>query len=463
MGNELSSKTSSDDKKMFLELEEAMHVAGFTEVNRLDIFRVLSGVLHLGNTVFDDEDAKEGAVAIIKDVGYSAVTCASDCLGIEEAQLRKLLLERYVKTREGVIVVRRNRNEATSIRDAIAKTLYCNLFQYLINNLNEYLGGDAMPSMPFIGVLDIFGFETFQVNSFEQLLINFANESLQNTFNEKIFDAELKLFKQEGMITQETMQRPPDNHETIALLAGKLRSRKEDNQSLLVQIDIESREPQASDSKMLRKLHATFGKHPSFPRVHPRDANHMFQIAHFAGCVKYTVDGFIEKNNDQLPSEAATVFSTSSVQAVNGFFHADDTGSKKKVLRSVVKNFRSQIVQLVETLENTECSFIRCVKPNPHMTRDSANNWFSRHYVADQLCHLSIPQTAMVLQSKYTMYVLYMLLTNIFQVVCLPESLTAPSVIHIFRFCLPKRSTATPNCSSKLCFGRSKSIRRNSN
>jgi len=430
-----------DDADRFVELRSAMEATGFSESEMMEVWKVVAGVLHLGNIVFDDFEDEEGDIAKIMAIAhdYEPLACAADVLGVDMESLEELLTERVINTRDGSIVVHRNADASSFARDAVAKGIYSVLFDHVVNRINEALDETAhgvdRGDLPFIGVLDIFGFESFEKNGFEQLLINFTNESLQSTFNKKVFQAELSLYKKEGLVVDGTMTLPPGNEGTMELLAGKLKNpdsddaRREDKDAVLVDLDQHCGEMQPSDVKLLKIFNRKFKDHPNFPKVHPKFAHEIFMIKHYAGTVSYTIGQFVEKNDDSLPKEVNEILSKSKCPILADAFsvllreeEANTSRGKKKV-RSIVRGFRAQIIELTNTLDATACSFIRCVKPNSSMKRGNNNAWFDNAYVGHQLKHLSIPQTAMVLRSGLPTRISYSSLVDSYMKV-LPEDAT---------------------------------------
>ncbi|GBG23948.1 Myosin-13 [Hondaea fermentalgiana] len=406
------------DDKRFGELTDALDALGFDDAEREAIWRTLAGVLHLGNVAFEDHEEEEGDVANVVAAGgnYDPLSSAAEMLGVDAEALERLLIERMLSTRDGTIVVHRNANAASFARDAVAKGIYSVLFDHIVTKINEALdetsGGVDPEELPFIGVLDIFGFESFKRNGFEQLLINFTNESLQSTFNKKVFEAELQLYEREGLVLDHTMSMPPGNEAAMELLAGKRLHpgtddySRENKNSILMDLDDQGRGIDPSDSMLLKTYNKKFSSHPNYnkPRIHPKYAHEKFRIVHYAGAVVYTVENFIVKNNDALPNEANDLFagSTSSILAPEFAARAAEAahaGHGRRAVRSIVRGFRTQIMDLADTLDKTACSFIRCVKPNSEMKRGKSRTWFDRAYVGHQLKHLSIPQTAVVLRS----------------------------------------------------------------
>ncbi|KAG6614640.1 myosin-like protein [Phytophthora cinnamomi] len=378
----------TDDRACFEAVVRGLSCVGIDEQVQHVIFSVVAGLLHLGNIEFDEEDTPEGEAAVIeKDSAKRAVVTASRLLGVNEKDLRKVIMTRDIVTREETYTVRRNEQAAVYARDAIAKALYSRMFDWVIKQVNSSLGHDPNP-LPYIGVLDIFGFESFQRNDFEQLLINYTNEVLQATFNNQVFIAEMELYKREGITVGRIKW--PDNRECVDLIASK-------PNGILSLLDAEAMNPQPSDAKFLRTLHSKHSKHPYFPRPHPKDMEHMFIVRHFAGAVSYTIGSFIDKNNDSIPPDMSNLFSGSSNKLVPAFFKQEvDTSrpGKRKLTKSVAAKFSNQMQELVDTLDATRCNFIRCIKPNALMRV----GMFDPRYVVGQLRCQGIMQTAQVLK-----------------------------------------------------------------
>jgi len=409
-----ATKMKMNDKEDFTAFDAAWGQMGIASNIKDMVFKTLAGILHLGNVEFVDEEKPEGNVAVIKPGGYGALEWAGKMLGVEPVALGLMFREHEVQAGSELVLKRRDAKAASYARDATAKALYSQLFEWVVETINESLDlkkGKSIDSMPFIGVLDIFGFESFERNDFEQLLINYTNEALQGTFNRQVFVAEMDLYKREGLIVGDGgMTLPPDNSACMMLLAGK-----DKTMGLLKMIDAESQTPQASDEKMNKQLHRAFEKNECFMKPHPKDIATTFIVRHYAGAVVYTVGRFIEKNADRVPKEVGATFEKSSLSVVASLFAVKDKAAAAKRAfggASIIGKFTTQIANLITTLEATRDSFIRCVKPNPSMVRTADLSWFDRRYVTQQLKCLSIPQTAEVLKSGLPTRIPYETLTE---------------------------------------------------
>lgn len=172
------------EKGMFDHVCHAMEVIGVDEGQRAELWKILSGILHLGNVKMMEVDTVEGLKAAIEDPRHAAL--AANMLGVETETLTELLTVRRTNVRDQEIVIKLQQSESAFRRDAVSKALYDGIFSWIVDMANDHLGYKRGETLPFIGVLDIFGFESFKVNGLEQILINFANEYLQNVFNKQV-------------------------------------------------------------------------------------------------------------------------------------------------------------------------------------------------------------------------------------------------------------------------------------
>ncbi|CAN0252584.1 unnamed protein product, partial [Ectocarpus fasciculatus] len=315
-------------------------------------------------------------------------------LAVEESALEAMLTQRVVVTRGETFTKQLSTDDANLTRDAIVKSLYEALFLWIVSVINTSLG-KGEDSLPFIGVLDIFGFENFdKKNDFEQLLINFTNESLQNTFNKQVFINERKLYEEEGIDV--VVSTCPDNAACILMLSTKPKG-------IIPSLDNVCAEPNPSDSRFLDGLHKTYARHQDFPRTQPRDMRENFWVKHYAGKVKYTVEGWVERNMDRIPesfggtlaASTHTVVKESTSKYGQAPAGAKPTRSRKSAVKpTVAKAFLASMQDLNTTLLSTTCNFIRCIKPNAAMKCGVYNN----RYVVEQLQCLGILQTCEVLK-----------------------------------------------------------------
>ncbi|NWJ01105.1 MYO6 protein, partial [Crypturellus undulatus] len=365
-----------DDHGDFNRMCTAMRKIGLDDAEKLDLFRVVAGVLHLGNIDFEEAGSTSGGCTL-KNRSGQALECCAALLGLDEDDLRGSLTTRVMLTTAGgakgtVIKVPLKVEQANNARDALAKTVYSHLFDHVVNRVNQCFPFET--SSFFIGVLDIAGFEYFEHNSFEQFCINYCNEKLQQFFNERILKEEQELYQKEGLGVNEVHY--VDNQDCIDLIEAKLIG-------VLDILDEENRLPQPSDQHFTSAVHQKHKDHfrLSIPRksklaVHRniRD-DEGFIIRHFAGAVCYETTQFVEKNNDALHMSLESLICESKDKFVRQLFESNTTNNKdpkqkagKLNFISVGNKFKTQLNLLLEKLHSTGSSFIRCIKPNLKMT-----------------------------------------------------------------------------------------------
>ncbi|KAF4099109.1 hypothetical protein G5714_019235 [Onychostoma macrolepis] len=363
-----------DDHADFNRMCVAMKKIGLGDAEKLNMFRVVAGVLHLGNIDFEEAGSTSGGCVLKKTCGQSLEFCA-ELLGLDEEDLRVSLTTRVMHTTAGgakgtAIKVPLKVEQASSARDALAKAIYSRLFDHVVTRINQCFPFDS--SAHFIGVLDIAGFEYFEHNSFEQFCINYCNEKLQQFFNERILKEEQELYQREGLGVNEVHY--VDNQDCIDLVEAKL-------VGILDILDEENRLPQPSDQHFTETVHSKHKDH--FRLTVPRKSkltvhrnvrdDEGFIVRHFAGAVCYETTRFVEKNNDALHTSLATLVSESKDKFIGELFensnHSKNTKQKAGKLSfiSVGNKFKTQLNILLDKLHSTGSSFVRCVKPNLKM------------------------------------------------------------------------------------------------
>ncbi|TNM95276.1 hypothetical protein fugu_016359 [Takifugu bimaculatus] len=299
---------SLNDKELFNSVMEALKVLQFTEDEIRDMFKLLSGVLQLGNIEFMTAG---GAQITTKQV----VSNASELLGLDAFQLSEVLTQRSIILRGEEICSPLTIEQAIDSRDSVAMALYSQCFSWIILKINQKIKGKE--NFKSIGILDIFGFENFEVNRFEQFNINYANEKLQEYFNKHIFSLEQLEYNREGV--QWDAIDWMDNAECLDLIEKKL--------GLLALVNEESRFPKGTDFTLLEKLHSRHSTNPYY--VKPRLADHQFGIKHYAGEVLYDVKGILEKNRDTFRDDILNLLKDS---------RQDIQIKKKKACWVILKN-----------------------------------------------------------------------------------------------------------------------------
>ncbi|XP_052394784.1 unconventional myosin-IXb isoform X2 [Carassius gibelio] len=293
---------ADDLRHDFERLQQAMEMVGFLPATKRQIFSVLSAILYLGNVTYSQKSSgrEEGL-----DVGPPEVlSTLSDLLKVKEEPLVEALTKRKTVTVNDKLILPYSHSEAITARDSMAKSLYSALFDWIVLRINHALLNkkdmEESVSCLSIGVLDIFGFEDFETNSFEQFCINYANEQLQYYFNQHIFKLEQEEYQAEG-ITWHNIDYT-DNVGCIHLISKK-------PTGLLYLLDEESNFPHATDKTLLAKFKQQHQQNHYFvptPVMEPA-----FVILHFAGKVKYQIKDFREKNTDHMRPDIVALLRSS--------------------------------------------------------------------------------------------------------------------------------------------------------
>ncbi|KAL1877105.1 hypothetical protein VTK73DRAFT_8842 [Phialemonium thermophilum] len=362
-----------DDKAEFEATKQSLKTVGVSEMQQWEIFKLLAGLLHLGNIKIG-ASRNDSVLAPTEP----SLQRACDILGIDPAEFAKWTVKKQLITRGDKITSNLTQAQAIVVRDSVAKFIYSSLFDWLVETINRSLATEEVMNQvkSFIGVLDIYGFEHFAKNSFEQFCINYANEKLQQEFNQHVFKLEQEEYLREQI--DWTFIDFSDNQPCIDLIEGKM--------GILALLDEESRLPMGSDKHFVTKLHDNFGgdKHKFFKK--PRFGQSAFTVCHYAIDVTYESDGFIDKNRDTVPDEHMAVlrastneFLTSVLAAASAVREKDVASASSNAVKptggrkiGVAVNrkptlggiFKSSLIELMNTINNTDVHYIRCIKPN---------------------------------------------------------------------------------------------------
>ncbi|CAO0799156.1 unnamed protein product [Mucor circinelloides] len=351
-----------DDAAEFETTQRALSTIGLSVQLQWKIFRLLAALLHLGNiTITGRGDA------MLSETD-SALLTTTRLLGIKTADFRKWIVRKQIVTRSEKIVTNLSPAQAHVVKDSVAKYVYANLFEWLVSVTNESLScPDPSQVANFIGVLDIYGFEHFKKNSFEQFCINYANEKLQQQFNQHVFKLEQEEYVREKI--NWTFIEFSDNQKCIELIEGKL--------GILSLLDEESRLPSGSDQGFVQKLYSNF-EGPNFKNYFkkPRFSNNAFTIAHYALDVQYEAESFIDKNKDTVPDEHLALLQGSDfdflVEVLDkaAASNPNPTPENNKRMSMIARKptlgsiFKLSLINLMETIGGTNVHYIRCIKPN---------------------------------------------------------------------------------------------------
>ncbi|XP_044131071.1 myosin-IIIb-like [Bufo gargarizans] len=381
----------------------ALRMVGFQNQEELDLKIVLSGVLSLGNIVFEPEEA--GGVTV-DGASMGWLKAAAGQFGVQPDDLLSCLICTTSLTRGEAIRRLHSKQQAEDARDSIARVVYSRLFGWIVKKVNDLLAEDAVAGsqMLEIGILDIFGFENFAINRFEQLCINLANEQLQNFFNHHIFLMEQQHYQEEG-ITEDAVIFT-NNQAILDLFLAR-------PWGILSILDEQTSFPQASDSSFVEKLNAGCGTNPYYERIRGKDPG--FTVHHYAGKVQYTAVGFLERNRDTIPVNIQNLFINSETLLLSLLFSASisrtgtlmpihrekalmsqDKASTRKM--SVGAQFRRSLGVLMEKMYAASPHFIRCIKPN----REKQPGVFQPDEVLNQLRYNGLMETLRIRRDGFS-------------------------------------------------------------
>lgn len=387
-----------DDKKEFDITCEALSLVGIDSQKQTRIFQILAALLHIGNIEINKTRTD---ASLSSEEPNLQIACK--LLGLDPTLFTKWIVKKQIVTRSEKIISNLNYQQALVARDSVAKFIYSALFDWLVDTINVTLCNPEVEHKVknFIGVLDIYGFEHFQKNSFEQFCINYANEKLQQEFNQHVFKLEQEEYVKEKI--EWSFIEFNDNQPCINLI--------EDKVGILSLLDEESRLPAGNDKSWATKLIDTLDKPPTnkvFNKT--RFGQDKFIVKHYALDVEYDSDGFIEKNRDTVSEGHLEVLKKTENELLNELLVIIDeraaalesketsstdvskrpmgnTAAKKKpTLGSIFKN---SLVELMTTLNSTNVHYIRCIKPN-----DSKAAWeFDNSMVLSQLRACGVLET----------------------------------------------------------------------
>uniref|UniRef100_W5L375 Myosin VIIAa n=1 Tax=Astyanax mexicanus TaxID=7994 RepID=W5L375_ASTMX len=380
-----------DDQKEYSNIRSAMKVLMFTDTENWEISKLLASILHMGNLhyearTYDNLDACEV-------VRCADLTTASKLLEVDSKDLMNCLTSRTLITRGETVSTPLSMEQALDVRDAFVKGIYGRLFVWIVEKINAAIfkptSHDLKAVRRSIGLLDIFGFENFTVNSFEQLCINFANENLQQFFVRHVFKLEQEEYNLENINWQHIEF--TDNQDALDMIAIK-------PMNIISLIDEESKFPKGTDTTMLNKLNS---QHKLNTNYIPPKNNYetQFGIQHFAGIVYYETRGFLEKNRDTLHGDIIQLVHSSKNKFIKQIFQADvamgaETRKRSPTLSS---QFKRSLELLMRTLSVCQPFFVRCIKPNEY----KKPMLFDRELCVRQLRYSGMMETIRIRRAGY--------------------------------------------------------------
>ncbi|XP_033838555.1 unconventional myosin-VIIa-like [Periophthalmus magnuspinnatus] len=406
---------SRDDAKDYQRISAAMKILTFSESQCQDVVKLLAAILHLGNVNFDANTQNNLDTCDVNKSKHFNV--AASLLQVQKSSLANSLTQRSFLMKRERVTKPLSSEQASDCRDAVVKAIYNKLFTWIVSKINtviyEKLQTNRKSSFLSVGLLDIFGFENFSKNSFEQLCINFANEKLQQFFVGHIFKLEQKEYLKEDIVWNNISFN--DNQNILDLLAVK-------PCNLLALIDEETRFPKGTDGTLLMKLNSQHKRSKLYiPTMTEHETD--FGVFHFAGVVYYNSQGFLEKNRDAISFDVIKMVESSknkllrqifeSELSVNGLNGVKVTNNQRIMmkpptpLRGVTENrkqvqtlsgqFRQSLDSLMKALSACQPYFIRCFKPN----NDKQSEFFDRELCVRQLRYSGMMDTVHIRKLGY--------------------------------------------------------------
>ena len=391
-----------DDVENFRELMDCFEKVKMSTEEMHDLFTIVVAVMHLGNVAFSELDASSSEISA-SETSKRSLERAATLLQIKKGELADRLCSRTIKVKSSgeEMSVPMNTKKSCMARDALAKELYARMFNFLVKRLNKSLSitehsansTDAIVKGN-IGVLDIFGFEIFEQNKFEQMCINFVNEKLQQYYNQHTFEQEEAMYISEGIEFKNI---------TFSSNLGVLELFEKRISGVFSILDEEGIRPSGSDKSFRRKLN-TKNKHSNHLSI-SKIQNEFFTVKHFAGTVTYSIDNFVDLNRDRLLPSLVSMLQSSSSSFVNSLFPPQQTKLRntKKAAITLSANLRNQLGVLMKMLNQTSPHFIRCIKPNNERKRKLIDEKLVTH----QLSCLGVIDALEVQQKGYPVRMKY--------------------------------------------------------
>ncbi|XP_005349904.1 myosin-2 isoform X4 [Microtus oregoni] len=364
------SVASIDDQEELMATDSAIDILGFTNEEKVSIYKLTGAVMHYGNMKFKQKQREEQA----EPDGTEVADKAAYLQGLNSADLLKALCYPRVKVGNEYVTKGQTVEQVTNAVGALAKAMYEKMFLWMVTRINQQLD-TKQPRQYFIGVLDIAGFEIFDFNSLEQLCINFTNEKLQQFFNHHMFVLEQEEYKKEG-IEWTFIDFGMDLAACIELIEKPM--------GIFSILEEECMFPKATDTSFKNKLYEQhLGKSANFqkPKVVKGKAEAHFSLIHYAGTVDYNITGWLDKNKDPLNETVVGLYQKSSVKTLAYLFSGTQTaeassggaakkGAKKKgsSFQTVSALFRENLNKLMTNLRSTHPHFVRCIIPNETKT-----------------------------------------------------------------------------------------------
>ncbi|XP_073711012.1 unconventional myosin-Ib isoform X4 [Misgurnus anguillicaudatus] len=387
-----------DDAASFRTVRNAMQIVGFMEDEVQSVLELVAAVLKLGNIEFKPESRVNGFdESRVKDKNDLKEMC--ELLGLEQSVLERAFSFRTVEAKMEKVSTTLNVAQAYYARDALAKNLYSRLFSWLVNRINESIKAQTKVRKKVMGVLDIYGFEIFEDNSFEQFIINYCNEKLQQIF------IELTLREEQEEYVREGIEWTNIEYFNNAIICDLI----ENNQNgILAMLDEECLRPgTVTDETFLDKLNTVCAEHQHFESRQSKNSKFLtdhslphncFRIQHYAGKVLYRVEGFVDKNNDLLYRDLSQAMYKANHSLIKLLF-PEGNPSKVNLKRPPTAGFqfKASVGTLMKNLLTKNPNYIRCIKPNDK----KAAHIFTDSLVCHQVRYLGLMENVRVRRAGY--------------------------------------------------------------
>ncbi|KAM6039039.1 unconventional myosin-Ia isoform 2-T2 [Chlamydotis macqueenii] len=404
LNRESCSLPGVDDAANFRAMQDAMRIIGFSPAEVAALLEVTAVVLKLGNVQLSSSYQASGMEACsIAEPQELQEIC--ELIGLDPGKLEQALCSRTVKAREEMVLTTLSVPQGYYGRDALAKNIYSRLFDWLVNRINTSIQVKPGRQRKVMGVLDIYGFEIFQDNGFEQFIINYCNEKLQQIFILMTLKEEQEEYVREGI------QWAPVEFFDNSIICNLIENSK---CGILAMLDEECLRPGVvNEETFLTKLNQLFAAHQRYESKETQNARHVmdaslpaqcFRIHHYAGKVTYNVTGFIEKNNDLLFRDLSQAMWAARHALLRSLFpEGDPQKVSLKLPPTAGSQFKASVATLMKNLYSKNPNYIRCIKPNETKTA----MLFAPELVLAQVRYLGLMENVRVRRAGYAFRQLY--------------------------------------------------------
>lgn len=363
-----------DDSESYCDLELSMGEVGFEREDVDNIFSILSAILHMSNLNISASSDETNL-----DIDSEAMKVVQELLKIDKEQMNKAICYKTIQVVDEICVTALTESKARKRLEALMKSIYNCIFNFLVEKINSIVSsktpqkGQVYKKVASIGVIDIYGFEIFPHNSYEQLCINYCNEALQQHFDITVFENTQKLYVREGLQWERISF--PDNKDALELID----SLNPNSVGIIPLLNDMCKVVKTTDTIYAQEVYKRYSTHTRFTTTPMQQANNEFVLNHYAGPVCYDMEGFIEKNRDEFPKESIELVLSSKNKFLRRLGKMMEP--KGNVKTTLGEQIVSQLKKLTTRLEKMDCHFVRCLRPNDMMQPGVYN----KKMVSDQL------------------------------------------------------------------------------